>query len=87
MTPDSLRSLTERLSRAANIPRLHSHLLRHTYATQVLINGGDVFLLQQNLGHTTLAMVGVYVHMASQQVAVRSQGFSPLDRFEPQTRG
>ena len=83
MTPDSLRSLTERLSRAANVPRLHPHLLRHTYATQFLINGGDVFLLKQNLGHTTLAMVELYVHMASQLVAVKSQGFSPLDRFEP----
>ena len=82
MTPDALRSLTERLSKAAGVPRLHPHLMRHTYATRFLLNGGNVFLLQQNLGHTTLAMVQRYVHIASRMAAQVSQDFSPLDRFE-----
>ncbi len=84
MTPDTLRSLTERLSKAAGVPRLHPHLLRHTYATLFLMNGGNVFLLQQNLGHTTLAMVEHYVHIASQKAALVSQSFSPLDRLDVQ---
>ena len=82
MTSDGLRSLIERLSKSAGVPRLHPHLLRHTYATRFLLNGGDVFLLKQNLGHTSLAMVERYVHIASQMAAVASQGFSPLDRIE-----
>ena len=84
LSPSALRSLTERVSQAAGVPRLHPHLLRHTYATQFILNGGDVFLLKQNLGHTTLAMVERYVHIASQIAALRSQGFSPLDRFDVQ---
>ena len=84
MSPSALRSLTERVSHAAGVPRLHPYLLRHTYATQFILNGGDVFLLKQNLGHTTLAMVERYVHIASQIGALRSQGFSPLDRFDVQ---
>ncbi len=64
------------------LPWLYPHLLRHTYATMFLINGGDVFLLQQNLGHTTLEMVRRYVHLASRMAAVRSQSFSTLDRLE-----
>ena len=84
LSPSALRSLTERVSHAAGVPRLHPHLLRHTYATQFILNGGDVFLLKQNLGHTTLAMVERYVHIASQIGALRSQGFSPLDRFDVQ---
>ena len=87
MTSDGLRSLIERLSKSAGVPRLHPHLLRHTYATRFLLNGGDVFLLKQNLGHTTLAMVERYVHIASQLAAAASQGFSPLDRVEyPRSR-
>ena len=84
MSPSALRSLTERLSKTAGVPRLHPHLLRHTYATQFLLNGGDVFLLKQNLGHTTLVMVENYVHIASRMAALRSEGFSPLDRFDVQ---
>ena len=58
--------------------RLYPHLLRHTYATLFLINGGNVFLLRHNLGHTSLEMVRRYVHLASRTAAVRSQSFSPL---------
>ena len=82
MSSSGLRSLTERISRAAGVPRLHPHLLRHTYATQFLLNGGDVFLLKQNLGHSTLVMVESYVHIASRTAALRSGGFSPLDRYD-----
>ena len=80
--PAALRSITKRVAKSAGVPRLHPHLLRHTYATQFLLNGGDVFLLKQNLGHTTLAMVEHYVHIASRVAVLRSEGFSPLDRFD-----
>jgi len=82
LTPDATRSLIKRLAKASGIRRLHPHLLRHTYATMFLLNGGDVFLLKQNLGHSTLDMVQRYLHIASQQGAARSQGFSPLDRID-----
>ena len=81
-TADSLKSLVKRLSRSSGVTRLHPHLLRHTYATMFLLNGGDVFLLKQNLGHTTLTMVERYLHIAAQTAAIRSQGFSPLDHLE-----
>ncbi len=81
MTQDAIKSVIKRLANSSGVPRLHAHLLRHSYATMFLLNGGDVFLLKHNLGHTTLAMVQNYVHVAAQTAAVRSQGFSPLDRL------
>ena len=81
LKPDGLRSLINRLSKAAGVSRLHAHLIRHTYATKFLLNGGNVFLLQMNLGHTSLAMVRRYVHIASRMAALFSQEFSPLDRI------
>jgi site-specific recombinase XerD len=81
MSSDSIRSLVKRLAKSSGIRRLHPHLLRHTYSTMFLLNGGDVFLLKQNLGHTTLTMVQHYLHIAAQTAAIRSQGFSPLDRL------
>ena len=82
MTTTALQLVIKRLAKSSGVNRLYPHLLRHTYATLFLINGGDVFLLQQNLGHTSLEMVGRYVHLASRTAAVRSQSFSPLDRLE-----
>ena len=81
MGAEGLRSLTERLSKSAGVPRLHPHLVRHTYATRFLLNGGNLFLLQQNLGHTSLEMVRRYLHIASRIAAQISQDFSPLDHF------
>ena len=81
LSPEAIKSYFKRLSKAVGIPRLHPHLLRHTYATSFLLNGGDVFLLKQNLGHSTLIMVQNYLHIASTRAAIRSQEFSPLDRF------
>jgi site-specific recombinase XerD len=81
LSPRGLASLMVRLSRTSGVKRLHPHLLRHTYATRFLLNGGDVFLLKQNLGHSTLAMVEHYRHIASREAAILSESFSPLDRM------
>ena len=78
-TSKAVKSLVARLSKSAEVRRLHPHLFRHTYATHFLINGGDLLLLKQNLGHTSLTMVEHYRHIASQIAAVTSRGFSPLD--------
>jgi site-specific recombinase XerD len=80
-TRDGFRSVINRVGRRAAVPRLHPHLCRHTFATRYLINGGDVFSLQQILGHTTLEMVRRYVRLASAHVAVQHRKFSPMDRF------
>ena len=81
LSPYAIQSYFRRLSESVGIPRLHPHLLRHTYATKFLTNGGDFFILKMNLGHSTLVMVENYVHIASRQAAVQSQQFSPLDSF------
>jgi site-specific recombinase XerD len=66
--------------------RLHPHLCRHTFATRYLIHGGDVFSLQQILGHTTLDMVRKYVQLANAHVAVQHRKFSPMDHVETERR-
>lgn len=65
ITVDSIRSLFQRLKTSSGIKRLHPHLLRHTFATYYLINGGDSLTLQIILGHTTLKMVTTYIHLAN----------------------
>lgn len=79
---EGIKSMMDRLAKSANVPRMHPHLLRHTYATNFLLNGGAVFLLKQNLGHSTSVMVENFLHIAGRSAAVRSQSFSPLDRMK-----
>lgn len=79
MTENSVKQLFLRLRKKLKIDRLHPHMLRHTFATKYLMNGGDVFSLQQILGHTSLEMVRKYSHIASAYMINNHKRFSPLD--------
>lgn len=79
LSKNSVGLIIARLGKRTGVSRLHPHLLRHTFATRYLINGGDVFTLQRILGHTTLAMVNHYVQLASSDVVVQHRRFSPMD--------
>lgn len=59
--------------------RCSPHTLRHTGAKRFILAGGDVFTLQKLLGHTSLAMVRRYVELASIDVALQHERFSPVD--------
>ena len=69
------------LAAAAERLGVSPHTLRHTFATQYVLNGGDAFSLQQILGHSTLDMVRIYVGLANRDVALQHQKFSPIDRL------
>jgi site-specific recombinase XerD len=81
LTRDSMKSMFAKLKIRSRVNRLHAHLCRHTFATRYLINGGNVFVLQQILGHSNLDMVRNYVSLASNYIAYEHQMCSPLDRF------
>ncbi len=82
LCPNAVKLLLKRWGKKAGVPRLHAHLCRHTYATDFLIyNCGDVFRLQQILGHTTLEMVRKYIHYASAHTLINGNVASPIDRM------
>jgi len=83
MSANGVQMVIRRLALKSGVKRLHPHLCRHTFATNYLMNGGDVFTLQQILGHTTLEMVRRYVNLASAHVRVQHRKFSPMDRMKP----
>jgi integrase/recombinase XerC/integrase/recombinase XerD len=79
MSYNALRLMMTRLAARSGVERLHAHLLRHTFAVNYLVNGGDLFTLQQILGHTTLEMVRRYVNLANTHVMTQHKRFSPVD--------
>ncbi|WZL73091.1 tyrosine-type recombinase/integrase [Clostridiaceae bacterium 35-E11] len=82
MTENAIKMIFTRLRKKTNIDRLHPHMLRHTFATRYLIHGGDIFSLQQILGHTSLEMVRRYSHVASSYLISNHKRLSPLDNFQ-----
>jgi site-specific recombinase XerD len=71
-----------RLGRRAGVgTRSSPHTFRHTFARGYLVNGGDVFSLQQILGHATLDMVRRYVTLTEADLVARHRSASPADRL------
>jgi site-specific recombinase XerD len=81
LTYCALAHLIKRAGESVDIPRLHPHLFRHTFAVKYLMNGGDVMTLKLILGHTSLDVTLVYMHLAESHVKIQHERFSPVSRL------
>jgi integrase len=50
----------------AGLTDLHFHDLRHTFASQWVMAGGDLYLLRDVLGHKAITMTQRYAHLSPQ---------------------
>lgn len=67
-----VRDMMARRGRKAEIQiRVHPHLLRHTYATELLEDGYSIIEVQKLLGHARLETTGIYLHVADENLRQR----------------
>ena len=78
LTTSAIRRLLLNLRDALHFSTLYPHYLRHSFSTWFLINGGDPLSLQTILGHETLYMTEIYVHIANQILIAMNSQYSPL---------
>jgi site-specific recombinase XerD len=66
LTSRSIQRIVERYARAAGITKtITPHTLRHTFATDLLINGADIRSVQSLLGHESITTTQVYTHITN----------------------
>jgi site-specific recombinase XerD len=82
LKPKAVELMLRRVGRAAGVPRLHPHLLRHTFSCHYLLTYRDPFALKSLLGHTTLAMTNHYVAAVQQMEIVKADSASVLDAMD-----
>jgi len=57
-----------------------THVLRHTFASHFMMNGGNILVLQKLLGHSSLTMTMRYAHLAPDHLQ-EAKTLNPLSRL------
>lgn len=69
LTPRSIQRIIEKYVRAAGITKhVTPHTFRHSFATDLLMNGADLRSVQSLLGHANISTTQIYTHVTDPQL-------------------
>ena len=80
MSRSALLHMIQGAGRRSDIDGANVHRFRHTFAINFLRNGGNVFELQELLGHEDIRTLTTYVKLAEQDIDA-AQRHSPADNW------
>jgi integrase/recombinase XerD len=74
----SVWKMIKRYAQAAGISKsISPHTLRHSFATHLLENGADLRVIQEMLGHASIATTDRYTHISQRHLKDAFQAFHP----------
>src|SRR3990167_1020447 len=69
LTARSIQRMLRHYARLAGITKhVSPHTMRHSYATDLLMNGADIRSVQSMLGHSNISTTQVYTHITDQHL-------------------
>ncbi len=69
LTPRSIQRIVKYYATKAGIVKnVHPHTLRHSFATDLLMNGADIRSVQAMLGHSSITTTQIYTHVTNKQL-------------------
>lgn len=79
ITRGSLQAVFQRAVRKSGLhKKAHVHNLRHSSATQLLEDGVNLRIIQENLGHKSPKTTAIYTHLTRE---IRETATDPINRL------
>lgn len=76
LTPRSIERVLDKYVKKARLPiKATPHTLRHSFATDLLINGADIRSVQEMLGHSNISTTQIYTHITNKQLGEVHKAF------------
>jgi integrase/recombinase XerD len=82
LLPHSASKAIADYNRSRGISKTSVHLLRHAFAKNWVLMGGDVFRLQKQLGHSTLEMSRRYANIYDRDLHKGTEQFNLLEKLK-----